>query len=145
MNDNKIGISSCLVGICCRYDGNYSKNLKKYQNCVHFCPEVLGGLSVPRICCEIDKGNGFDVILGNAKVIGADGTDYSRQFLDGARKALEICQVNGIETVILKEKSPSCGYGFVYNNGVLVSGAGVTAAMLINAGIKVISDVEEEK
>lgn len=139
---NKTAVSACLIGEKCRYDGKMSKDMHKLKDCVSFCPEVLGGLSIPRTPCQIDKGDGFDVLCGKAKVISKDGIDCTDAFVEGAHRALKICLENGITTVILKEKSPSCGTNFVYNNDVLIDGCGVTAALLKQHGIKIISDTE---
>lgn len=140
---NNAAISSCMVGVKCRYDGESSKHFfPDYQDCLHFCPEVLGGLSVPRIPCEIDKGDGTDVLLGRAKVLGSDGKDYTKAFLAGAQQALELCLDNNIERVVLKDKSPSCGVYRIYIDGTLVAGMGVTAAMLSAAGIEIVSEEE---
>lgn len=139
---NKIGISSCLIGNKCRYDGNSSRHMVQFENCVCFCPEILGGLRVPRIPCEIEKGDGRDVWQRNARVIGRDGVDRTDEYKLGAQKALKICLENGLEAVILKEKSPSCGCRLVYNAGHKVAGCGVTAALIEQNGIKIISDTE---
>lgn len=137
---NSTAVSACLVGKKCRYDGRCSKNIDDLKMCLSICPEVLGGLGIPRIPCEIKRGDGFDVIAGKTSVIGSDAADYTHEFLNGAQKALKICLENGINTVILKERSPSCGVKNVYNDGVLIGGCGVTAALLIKNGLKVISD-----
>lgn len=139
---NKTAVSACLVGEICRYDGKTSADIKALENCVRICPEVLGGLSVPRIPCQIEKGNGNDVLCGRAKVIGKDGNDYTNAFITGAKKALKICLENDITTVILKEKSPSCGVHKIYNDDKLIDGMGVTAALLKQHGIEILSDVE---
>ena len=139
---DKVAVSRCLIGEKCRYDGKYSKDLKEFSSCLSICPEVLGGLSVPRIPCQIDNGTGGDVLSGKARIIGSDGNDYTKQFMAGANKALEMCLNHSIETVILKEKSPSCGVNKIYNNGELRDGCGLTCALLKQHGIKVISDCE---
>lgn len=139
---NNTGVSACLIGEKCRYDGNSSKEIKELMNCVSFCPEVLGGLPTPRIPCQIENGDGNDVLSGKSRIIGSDGKDYTKEFLNGANEALKICLEKNIDTVILKEKSPSCGTSFVYNNNTLVAGCGVTAALLKQNGITVISDTE---
>lgn len=139
---NKVAVSACLTGSKCRYDGRCSRNIEQFKGCTSICPEILGGLPVPRIPCQIDKGDGFDVLAGLAKVIGSDGVDYTEEFIAGAKEALKICLENRIAAVILKEKSPSCGVGSIYNDDELVIGCGVTAALLKQNGIDVISDRE---
>lgn len=138
-----IALSSCLVGVACRYDGRSAgRCFDEYQHCLHFCPEMLGGLGVPRSPCEIDKGDGADVVLGKARVLDQRGFDHTPAFALGAQRALELCRAGGVECVILKENSPSCGVRQIYNAGKLTAGKGVTAAVLSFAGIRVISEEE---
>ena len=136
----KILISACLIGDKVRYDGksNYNpkvQNLLEKYELVPFCPEVEGGLSIPRIPCE----------RYNGKVINKDGKNVTKYFEKGADLALNIFQYLGIRIAILKENSPSCGTKKVYNGkfeGKLISGEGVTAELLKRKGIKVISEEE---
>ena len=56
-----IGISACLGGVCCRYDGrmqkiNLIKELIAANEAVLVCPEVMGGLPIPRVPAEIVGG-----------------------------------------------------------------------------------------
>lgn len=136
----KILISACLIGDKVRYDGKSNYNpkiqdlLEKYE-LVPFCPEVEGGLSIPRIPCE----------RYNDKVINKEGKNVTKYFEKGADLALNICQYLGIRIAILKENSPSCGTKKVYNGkfeGKLIPGEGVTAELLKRKGIKVISEEE---
>ena len=136
----KILISACLIGDKVRYDGksNYNpkvQNLLEKYELVPFCPEVEGGLSIPRIPCE----------RYNGKVINKDGKNVTKYFEKGADLALNIFQYLGIRIAILKENSPSCGTKKVYNGkfeGKLIPGEGVTAELLKRKGIKVISEEE---
>jgi uncharacterized protein YbbK (DUF523 family) len=53
-----IGASSCLCGINCRYDGQANtipdiELLYEEGKIIPICPEVLGGLSTPRVPSEI--------------------------------------------------------------------------------------------
>lgn len=133
-----IGISSCLVGICCRYDGtscinNKAKFLVDNNQAIAICPETLGGLSVPRIPCEI---------VGN-KVLDKDGNDYTDNFISGATKVLGILNDHNITTVVLKSKSPSCGRGLIYDGTFskqLVEGDGIASAYLMEHGIIVYDE-----
>jgi uncharacterized protein YbbK (DUF523 family) len=134
----KILISACLVGDKTKYDGksNYTPKIKdlleKYE-LVPFCPEVEGGLRIPRTPSERKDG----------KVISKGGKDVTRQFELGAQKALNICKYLGIEIAILKEKSPSCGVNEIYDGshtGKTIPGQGVTTELLRNNGIKVINE-----
>ena len=136
----KILISACLIGDKTRYDGKSNYNpkivdlLEKYE-LVPFCPEVEGGLSIPRIPGESKKD----------RVINKEGKDVTKYFIKGAELALNICQYLGIRIAILKEKSPSCGVNQIYDGSFsnkLKSGSGVTTDLLKRKGIKVISEEE---
>lgn len=131
-------ISSCLVGINCKYNGSNTCNEKLHTlmlsgQAIPVCPEVLGGLSIPREPCEI---------VGE-KVAGKSGQDYTRQFQDGADKTLQICRTLGISIAILQSRSPSCGYGKIYDgtfSGSFVEGNGITADLLSKNGILVYTE-----
>lgn len=136
----KILISACLIGDKTKYDGKSNYNpkiqdlLEKYE-LVPFCPEVEGGLSIPRDPSE----------RRNEKVITKEGRNVTKQFEKGAELALNICQYLGIRLAILKENSPSCGVNKIYNGkfeNKLVPGSGVTTELLKRKGIKVISEEE---
>lgn len=106
----KILVSACLLGHNCKYSGgnNYDPTLNELLNgheIIPVCPEVMGGLSIPRIPCEI---------LGD-KVIGKDGNDYTYHYQLGAEKALEIAKKENVSLAILKKRSPSCGASLVYD------------------------------
>ena len=106
----KVLVSACLLGHNCKYSGgnNYDpilNELLKGHEIIPVCPEVMGGLSVPRIPCEI---------IGD-KVIGKDGNDYTYLYQLGAKKALEIAKKEKITLAILKKRSPSCGASLVYD------------------------------
>lgn len=136
-------VSACLAGIKCRYDGKGSENndiikLVKEGKAIPVCPEVLGGLSIPRIPCEIIEGKS-----GKLKVINKEGKDCTLEFLQGAQKALAIAEVVGADTTIFKSKSPSCGCGKIYDgkfNGNLVEGDGITTRLFKENGIKVYTE-----
>lgn len=137
--------SACLAGICCRFDGGHRLDervlkLQERGKLIPLCPEQLGGLPIPRPPAEITGGDGYDVLDGRARVVGAEGKDVTRHFLEGAQKVLKIIKESGAEEVILKEKSPSCGVHKIYRNGVIVPGKGVLAALLFREGIEVISN-----
>lgn len=151
----KIIVSACLVGNKVRYDANdvptKSDLLAKWQaegRLIAFCPEVAGGLSVPRLPAEIQSDDGNSVLDGTAKVFDNQGNDVSENFINGAKKALETAQLHNVKVAILKEKSPSCGSSFIYDgtfSSVRKIGQGVTTALLERNGIKVFSDLEIEK
>ena len=131
-----IGVSACLLGENCKYNGgnNYSeKTLEsvKGHEVVPVCPEVLGGLPIPRKSAEIVDG----------VVRHKDGSSVDAEFRDGAKKALQILLNKKAEIVILQSRSPSCGVGTIYDgtfSGNLISGNGVFVELLKQNGIKVV-------
>ena len=144
-----IVVSSCLLGKKCRYDGNDSLNAElvhelKQSGVDYFglCPEVLGGLSVPRTACEIVGGAGREVLEGSARILNLDGQDVTVAFVRGAADALRICKEREVTQACLKSRSPSCGYGEIHDgsfSGKLRTGNGVFAEFLKQNGVKVIS------
>jgi uncharacterized protein YbbK (DUF523 family) len=141
-------VSACLVGIPCQYHGGSCPNdqlqaLAMQGHILPLCPEVVGGLPIPRPPAEIQGGDGNDVLEGRAKVVNIEGKDVTAEFLAGAQKALLVAHRWGIKVAILKARSPSCGVGQIYDgsfSGRLVEGDGVTAALLKREGIIVISE-----
>ncbi len=136
-------ISACLCGIPCRYDGKSAKDEKMEKlvrsgQAIAFCPEVLGGLSIPRDSAEIIRGEGKDVIDGTASVISRKGEDLSPFFLHGAVASLNVARKFKIRKVWMKNNSPSCGCGWIKRNGRGVKGDGVTTALFKRAGVKVM-------
>ncbi|MBN2225622.1 MAG: DUF523 domain-containing protein [Deltaproteobacteria bacterium] len=140
-------VSACLVGINCRYDGanSYSATVAAFLDGRQFmpvCPEVLGGLGVPRAPCRFFGGDGQALLAGSAQILDRDGNDLSESFLVGANKALAIVCSKGITSALLNERSPSCGVREVYVGRYKVPGMGVLAALLVDKGIRVMSDEE---
>ena len=139
----KILISACLVGENCKYNGGNNLNnqiealLEKYE-LIPFCPEVEGGLKIPRNPSEIKGG---EVYMDN-------GRNVSEQFYKGAKKALMLCLYLKIDIAILKERSPSCGTHQIHDgsfSNTLIDGMGITARLLKENGIKVYSEDEIDK
>ena len=130
-------ISACLAGINCKYTGGNNlrddiKKLVEEGKAILVCPEQLGGLSTPRMPSEIK----------NDKVISKDGKDVTKEYEKGALETLKIANMYNIKKAILKSKSPSCGAGEIYDgnfNGKLIDGYGITAKLLKENGIEVIS------
>lgn len=132
-----IVISACLVGEQVRYDGNHKldlfyKNLIDNKKAISVCPEILGGLQVPREPAEIIGGDGYDVWNEQAKVVTVSGQDVTHHFKEGAKRALSIIKDLDAQTVILKSNSPSCGSTVIYDGsftGNKKEGVGVTTAL----------------
>ena len=133
----KILISACLLGVCCRYDGASKPHplaaaLAERHTLVPVCPEQLGGLPTPRPPAERRDG----------RVVTQSG-DVTEQYRRGAEETLELCKLFGCEVAVLKERSPSCGHGQVYDgtfSGALTAGDGVTAELLTTNGIPVYGE-----
>lgn len=132
--------SACLCGLVCRYDGRSAPlaelaDLYEQGLALAVCPETDGGLPVPRTPCE----------LVNGRAVTEQGRDVTEMFLAGAEKALGLARKHGIGLAVLKEKSPSCGSGLVYDGSFsrrLVPGRGLAAALLLSAGLVVVNELE---
>lgn len=133
-------VSACLLGIGCRYDGKHKANpdvirLTEKYNLIPVCPEIYGGLPTPRVPSER---------IGD-KVMMKDGRDVTENYQRGARETLEMCRIYNVKTAILKQRSPSCGKGEIYDGsftGALTERDGVTAELLLANGIRVIGESE---
>jgi len=146
----KILISACLLGENVRYDGSNSRIrtaiLQQWQDdgrILSICPEMAGGLPVPRTPSEISNGDAEAVLQGSGAIKRRDGVDVTDAYLDGAEKTLALCMQHKIRIAILKEGSPSCGVACV-NDGSFasrkVNGQGITARLLSRHGISVFSE-----
>lgn len=132
--------SACLLGINCRYNGETKSNQKvielaKNEILIPICSEQLGGLTTPREAAE-QKGN---------RVFTKTGKDITVYFENGASEVLKIAKLLNIKEAILKQRSPSCGCGKIYNgnfDGIIIDGDGVTTKLLKENGIKIISEEE---
>ena len=135
-------VSACLAGINCKYDGKnnenkYVKKLVKEGKAIPVCPEVLGGMKTPRIPCEIIKDK------NGKKVINKKGKNHTEEFENGALKTLKIARAVKADTAILKSKSPSCGYGKIYDGSFsdeIIKGNGLTTSLLLKNGIDIYTE-----
>ncbi len=151
-NDKPIVISKCLLGEKVRYNGTdlqvekcLLKTLAERYQIIPFCPEVAGGLPIPRDPAEIQNGEGYDVLCGNAKIVTTGGVDVTSYFVTGAQMLLKLCKENKAKIAILTELSPSCGSKIIYSGcftGTKKAGSGVAAALLKANGIRVINQHE---
>lgn len=136
----KILVSACLLGENCKYDGKNNYNEKviefvKGHEVIAVCPEVLGGLSVPRKSAEIVNGT----------IMTKEHISVDKEFHEGAAIALKRALDGKIDMAVLQSRSPSCGINQVYDgsfSGKLIEGQGIFAKMLKKAGIKLI-DAED--
>jgi uncharacterized protein YbbK (DUF523 family) len=147
-----IFISACLLGKKCRYNAEHNLNrgivaMAENEENISLCPELLGGLSVPRVACEIVGGTGKEVLEGRAQVLTREGEDHTAAFISGAQKVLQRCKEQGVKLAYLKSKSPSCGYGQTYSGSFtkeLHTGNGVLAELLSQNGIEVRTTDSDE-
>jgi len=146
-------VSACLLGEAVRYDGGDMRCdhevLQRWigeGRVIAVCPEVDGGLPVPRPPAEVtDPTGGPAVLAGTARVMDINGRDVTAPFLKGAEEALTRARTRGIRVAVLKEDSPSCGSRYIYDGtftGAKVPAPGVTAAMLRAAGLQVFSEAQ---
>ena len=140
-----IAVSACLAGRACRYDGKANtvealREKVERGEAIAVCPEVLGGLSIPRDPCER---------VGNL-ICTQTGKDCTAEYRKGAEAALALIQKHHITLAVLKAKSPSCGKGLIYDGSftrTLKEGCGITAELLMLSGVRVLTEDEwkEEK
>lgn len=128
--------SACLLGVNCKYNGENNLDKKviaisKKEILIPVCPEQLGGFSTPREPVE----------LRNGKAVTASGKDVTKQMQKGALETLKIAKLFHIKKAILKQRSPSCGFGQLkMMSGEVIAGNGITAGLLHKNGIKIISE-----
>ena len=136
-------VSACLLGINCRYDGTGKfveqlQTLKGKYHLIPVCPEIFGGMKTPREPAEklMDK-----VVTKTGKNV----TDYYKK---GSNEVLKLAKFYNCKFAILKERSPSCGYGKIYDgtfSGTVVDGDGVMAELLVENGITILGESHIEK
>ncbi|MDD5178277.1 MAG: DUF523 domain-containing protein [Candidatus Nanoarchaeia archaeon] len=136
-------VSACLAGIKCNYKGESKPNQKiidlvKQGKAIPVCPEQLGGLITPRNPAE----------QKDDKVFTKDGIDVTTQFKRGAEEVLKLAKSCNAKKAILKQRSPSCGSGQIYDGTFskrIIKGDGVTAALLKKNNILVFSEENFDK
>ena len=138
----KIAVSACLLGHDCKYNGGNNRSQKvldyiKGHTVIPVCPEVAGGLPIPRVPVELKDG----------KAINRDGEDVTAFFRRGVEE--EMKKMQDIDLVILQPRSPSCGCKQIYDGSftkTLINGKGMFAQALADAGIPMMDgdDVPEK-
>ena len=147
----KVLVSACLLGEPVRYDGRAAPSTdprlaqwRREGRVVPCCPELEGGLPVPRPPAELA---GAAAPGAPVRILSASGEDLTAPFLAGARATVALCRKEGIQVAVLKERSPSCGSAWIHDgsfSGRLVPGRGIAAAALQEAGIVVFSEAAWE-
>ena len=136
----KILVSACLLGRNCKYNGgnNYSKRLAEFvegREVIQVCPEELAGLGVPRNPVEIVNG----------VVMDREGNSVDEILRAAVKKTVAELEIGEIDCAVLQSRSPTCGVNQIYDgtfSGTRISGSGIFAQALKEAGVKVI-DVED--
>jgi uncharacterized protein YbbK (DUF523 family) len=148
----RILVSGCMAGWPCGVDGTdygMTSALSLWAGhgnvtWVPFCPEDVG-LGTPRSMPDIHGGDGFAVLAGRARVLDEHGVDLTEGMLVGARAMLDAARRACVHFAILTDMSGACGSQVIslgcrydtprrYQRGV-----GVATAMLLSAGIPVVS------
>ena len=135
-------VSACLLGCPCRYDSAVKADprvlsLMERHTLIPVCPEQLGGLPTPRLPSERREGGVFD----------RGGKNVTPQYRQGAEEVLRLARLYGCTHAVLKERSPSCGSGQIYDGSfshVLVPGSGVAAELLAQNGITVLGESQAD-
>jgi uncharacterized protein YbbK (DUF523 family) len=131
-------VSACLLGVACRYDGTGKRieeleELKQKHNLIPVCPEIYGGLPTPREPAE-KVGDRF---------LTKAGEDVTFHFQKGAMEILKLAKMFDCGYAILKQRSPSCGYGEIYDgtfSGKLIKGNGILAELLAENKIIILGE-----
>ena len=134
-------VSACLAGCKCRYDGKDNlcpkvKQLVEEGRAITVCPEVMGGMTTPRIPSE----------RKDDKVINSIGEDNTAYFVKGVEKSIEVIKEHNIKKAILKAKSPSCGNKYIYDgtfSKTLVEGKGLLAEKLTELGLEIYDEGDD--
>ncbi len=123
-----IAISMCLLGTNCTYSGKNNAcekamELLRSGKGIPVCPEQLAGFTTPRIPAEISGD----------RIINKKGEDVTQQFQKGVDEAVRLVEMAGCKQALLKARSPSCGYGNIYDGTfthTIVDGDGLFARRL---------------
>jgi uncharacterized protein YbbK (DUF523 family) len=131
-------ISACLLGVQCRYDGGgvllpEAEALRDRFQLIPVCAEIYGGLPTPRVPAELRDG----------RVVTRDGRNVTAEFQRGAKEILRLAEFFGCRRALLKARSPSCGFGTIYDgtfSGTRTAGDGVLARLLLDEGLELYTE-----
>lgn len=134
----RVLVSQCLLGIDCRYDGgsNFCESIARLADLcevVPVCPEILGGMTTPRLPSERTGG----------RVVNSAGEDVTACFERGAQQAMRLAEFYGAGYAVLKQSSPSCGSATVYDgtfSGRKIPGRGVMAELFEKRDIRIFDE-----
>jgi uncharacterized protein YbbK (DUF523 family) len=141
-------VSACLLGLPVRYNGcglefPHVTALAEKVCLVPVCPEILGGLGIPRAACRFQGGDGRTVLAGKAKIVNTRGEDKTTAFVQGAEHTAHIFKLVSASFAVFKEGSPSCGVHRVDIEGIKQPGTGVTAALLQDKGCTLLTELND--
>jgi len=138
-------ISACLLGRRCKYDGSHNAlpaetiaALRGRYELVPVCPETAGGLPIPREPSERRDG----------RVVSRSGTDVSEAYARGADTAAELARRFACRKALLKERSPSCGSGAIYDGSfshTVIPGDGTAAERLRALGLRLFGETQADE
>ncbi len=145
-------VSGCLAGWQCGVNGDdyglpatvVDLIASPKLRVLPFCPEQHA-MGTPRTMPDIHGGDGFDVVAGRARVLDEHGRDLTAAMLDGARAMLAFAKESRVELALLTDMSAACGSQVISDGCRLVAdrrwqkGVGVATAMLLEAGVPVVS------
>lgn len=143
MSKPRMLVSACLLGVQCRYNGTGGEperlaELMELAELIPVCPEILGGLPTPRPPAERRKDS----------VITCEGGDVTEEYLRGAQQSLYLAQLLGAKLALMKERSPSCGAGEIYDGTFThtrIPGDGAASELLKAHGIEVYGESRTEE
>lgn len=132
----KILVSGCLLGENCKYNGgnNYNPRLVQFlkgKEVISICPEMMAGMGCPRNPIEIVDGVLTD----------CHGKNVDSLIRKSVMEIMERIRDEEIQCAVLQSRSPTCGVKQVYDgtfSGKLITGSGVFAKSLMDAGYRVI-------
>src|SRR3954468_1326038 len=98
-------VSACLLGVRCNHKGAASpsavvQGLAATRQLIPICPEVAGGLAIPRPAAEQQP---------DGSVVTGAGADVTAAYARGAAAAVSVALASGASSAVLKARSPSCG------------------------------------
>ncbi len=141
----KLLISACFLGRPCKYDGGHNAlppeslaALRERWELIPVCPETAGGLPIPREPSER---------LG-VRVVSRSGEDVTAAYEKGADTALALACRFACRTALLKERSPSCGTGAIYDGSfshTVIPGDGAAAEKLRAEGLALYGESAVEE
>ena len=119
------------------------RKLELVMNQAGVTPEICPAVSASLLKAEATGAPAGAMVLPDGRVVTWEGVDVTAEYRAGAERALELARAHGCTLAVLKERSPSCGHGSIYDgtfSRTLVPGFGVTAELLKKHGITVIGE-----